>query len=675
MHREFHTLFTPIPFLSLSSPITAPSVLLPLDGQLRRSPSPAPPEIINALPPRPTPAPPGIPMHPIRINIPESPQPHPVHTSSELSSLPRSPMKPPPPPRAHMFFTPSTPSTPAPPLPSRTSPDQQSAKNTVIHHSLTRRTDVFIPPEVDEFGVDLRSPPPRHHSLNTRPQSSALGKTVPPPPPPPRPSSMVSYGLSSSSPSIVTTGSLIHAPPPLPNRRSNPNLKGEELSSTTSATPSASAPPAPPIGTRPASSSSWSKLAASAKSGILKTQQALLDQDTAGFKPPPPPTRTIAPGDKLPPARRHSGDESSDGSEDEAQPSQTVAASASRRFQDDMPDSSQSRRHLPKLGLFPEVHISPPGAIVLISGFWVCVAHANICIYNTRDTLSPMHVIELEHMGLDWRAKEPRVTAMEFRAADDHEDNGRYLWCGTKDGHLFELDIWAGICTEVLIPTGGHGLTVTHILRYGRSMFTMDESGKIIVFDPPENQLTPRLSKFTRSHRSADKQSFAKILGGHLWTSSGSGGTSVNNTTRGPPFRAYDVSSSTFATKHLFPSEPVGPALCGTIIPEQPDLVYIGHEGGSVTVWKYDSSTTQHICVQTIKISASSITCMEGVSSRLWFGTRSGTITVCETREDSPWVVTNQWQAHSDSPVVNITVDPYSIATVSLWTPGNCLRC
>ncbi|KAG8702323.1 hypothetical protein FRC09_004804, partial [Ceratobasidium sp. 395] len=646
-----------------TSPIATPTALLPLNGPLRRSPSPALPETINALLPRPAP-PPVPPTHPIRINIPESVQPQPVYAGAELSSLPRSPMKPPPPPpRTQLMFTPSTPSTPAPPLPSRTSPDQHGAKSAAIHQSLTRRAEPAVPSEVDEFGMDIRSPPPRHHSLTSRPQSVISGKLgLPPPPPPPRPSSMISSGISTSSPSVITTNSLIHAPPPLPNRRSNPNLKLEEPLPAATIPPSVPAPPIPPTNTRPTPSSSWGKLAASTKSGLLKAQ-ALIEQDTTDFKPPPPPTRTIAPGDKLPPARRHSGDESSDDSDEDTHPSQPIGPSASRRFQDDMPDSSQSRRQPPKLGQFPYFRISP-GALVAVSGYCVCVASEDIGVYNIQDPSAVVHMINLEHLGLEWRAKEPRVTAMEFRPTDNHTDDGRYLWCGTKDGHLFELDIQSGILIDVLIPAGGHSLAVTHILRHGRSMFTMDESGKIIVFEPPEGQLNPTLSRFTRSHRVADKQSFVRILGGHLWTSSGSGSVNASHTTRGPPFRTYDILSSTFATKHLFPSEAVGPALCGTVIPQNPDLVYIGHEGGSVTVWRYDTSSGQHVCAKTVKVSNSSIICMEGVGSRLWFCTRSGSITVCDVREDLPWVITNQWQAHGDSPVVHVSVDPYSIAKI-----------
>ncbi|KAH7343583.1 Endonuclease/exonuclease/phosphatase [Rhizoctonia solani] len=474
----------------------------------------------------------------------------------------------------------------------------------------------------------------------------------PPPPPPPRPSSIISPASAISPPTGITN-SLIDAPPPLPNRRSNPNLRSEVVSISPSPV---SAAPHPPTATRP-TSSTWGRLAG------LKAWATSESSDQGSFKPPPPPTRTIGLGDKLPPPRRASGDDSSD-SEDDTAAGQPSANPATRKLQDDMPDSSQSRRCPPIIRPFAPLHVPSHGAIVAAAGYRICVAHTSIEIYDAQRISSPQFAIDLEYIGIEWRSKEPRVTAMEFRPGETREDDGRYLWCGGKDGHLFELDVWSGHVTDILIPSGGHSLAVIHVLRYGNSMLTMDESGKIIVFEPPEDRLAPVLARFTRSHRAAEKQTFAKILGGHLWTSTGAGSGGGNHSARGAPFRTYDLSATNFTTKHLFPSEPVGPALCGAIIPETPDRIYIGHEGGCVSIWKYDPPTSQHACVQMVKLSASSVISMEGVGSRLWLGTRSGTITVCEVREDSPWIVTNQWQAHGDSPVAHIAVDPYSISKI-----------
>ncbi|KAB5595370.1 hypothetical protein CTheo_1242 [Ceratobasidium theobromae] len=639
-----------------TSPINSPGILAPLDGRMR-SPSPIPSESMESLVPPSSANSQAPPLLPIRINIPESFDSEPPHSSSQAETALRSPVKRIPPLRTHLVFTPSTPLTPAPPLPSRTSPDNQNVKNNAVHHSLPRRTDTTnFQSEADEFGIGLRSPPPRHHSLTSRSPSASVGR--PAPPPPPRPSSVASSAATNSPQSTVTTHTLINAPPPLPNRRSNPNLRGDETPVSTSPVSSLSAPA---MATRP-SASSWGRLAAASKLSLLKSNSSE-NGDQPAFRPPPPPTRTIAPGDKLPPLRRVSGDDSSD-SDDDISPGQTSTTPTSRRLQDDMPDSSQSRRCPPALHSFPSIPVSSHGVVVAVAGYWACVAHTTIDVYDMQKMPSRQFALDLEHMGLDWRSKEPRITSMEFRPGETREDDGRYLWCGAKDGHLFELDIWTGNITNVLIPSGGHSLTVTHILRYGNSMITMDESGKIIVFEPPENEFAATLSRFTRSHRVAEKQSFVKILGGYLWTSSGSGGASGTNSLRGAPFRAYDLSATNFSTKHLFPSEAVGPALCGAIIPKQPSRVYIGHEGGSLSVWRYDDASSQHVCIQTIKLYSSSIVCMEGVGSRLWLGTRSGTITVCEVREDSPWLITNQWQAHDDSPVAHIAVDPYSITKV-----------
>ncbi|CEL59752.1 putative inositol polyphosphate 5-phosphatase C9G1,10c OS=Schizosaccharomyces pombe (strain 972 / ATCC 24843) GN=SPAC9G1.10c PE=1 SV=2 [Rhizoctonia solani AG-1 IB] len=641
-----------------TSPINTPGVLLPFDNQIRRSPSPIPRENIQSLAPTFTngQAPPVL---PIRINIPDTSQLDPFHSSSEAGDTLRSPVKRLGPQRAQVIFTPSTPGSPAPPLPSRTSPDSMSSKNTTVHHTLPRRTDTAnIQAEADEFGLGLRSPPPRHHSLNSgRSTSAPMGR--PPPPPPPRPSSVLSPASAVSPPTGVTN-SLIDVPPPLPNRRSNPNLRSEVTSilpSPVSATPAPAPAPAPPMATRPTSASTWGRLAG------LKAWAASESHDQGSFKPPPPPTRTIAPGDKLPPPRRVSGDDSSD-SEDDATAGPLSSNPASRKLQDDMPDSSQSRRCPPTYRPFIPIHVPSHGAVVAAAGYRMCVAHTSIDIYDAQRMPSPQFVIDLEYIGIEWRSKEPRITAMEFRPGETREEDGRYIWCGGKDGHLFELDVWSGHVTDTLIPSGGHSQTVIHILRYGNSMLTMDESGKIIVFEPPEDRLAPVISRFTRSHRAAEKQTFAKILGGHLWTSAGISSGGSTTSARGTPFRTYDLLASNFTTKHLFPSEPVGPALCGAIIPELPDRVYIGHEGGCISIWKYDAPTSQHTCVQMVKLSASSVITMEGVGSRLWLGTRSGAITVCEVREDSPWIVTNQWQAHGDSPVAHIAVDPYSISKI-----------
>jgi len=65
---------------------------------------------------------------------------------------------------------------------------------------------------------------------------------------------------------------------------------------------------------------------------------------------------------------------------------------------------------------------------------------------------------------------------------NEASDDGRYLWCGTCDGCLFELDIWnGGKLTD--FRAGAHGGHVTGIFRLpGHRMITMDEHGKCLVF-------------------------------------------------------------------------------------------------------------------------------------------------------------------------------------------------
>jgi hypothetical protein len=63
---------------------------------------------------------------------------------------------------------------------------------------------------------------------------------------------------------------------------------------------------------------------------------------------------------------------------------------------------------------------------------------------------------------------EAKVTCMEFRP------RGFMLW------HLFEVDVRTGIVRGTKYVAHLH--PVTYILRHGRSMVTLDESGKALIF-------------------------------------------------------------------------------------------------------------------------------------------------------------------------------------------------
>jgi hypothetical protein len=212
-------------------------------------------------------------------------------------------------------------------------------------------------------------------------------------------------------------------------------------------------------------------------------------------------------------------------------------------------------------------------------------------------------------------------------------------------------------------------------------MVTIDDLGKCLIFSPPEKEGAPvgelnlsRTSSGMRSFRLPEKQGFARVFGDHLWTANGPGNSSAAGSAtalRGPTIRVYDLRPGVASTtpKLIVPSDPVGQVLSGTVLQSQEHNVYIGHEGGCVTIWnrKGEANDASGFGVPThigtIKIGTSDVLSLEGVHARLWAGSRVGTITAYDVNT-LPWTVTNMWRAHEEYPVLQIEADPYSIEKV-----------
>ncbi len=462
------------------------------------------------------------------------------------------------------------------------------------------------------------------------------------------------------------------------------------------------------------------------------------------------------------------------------------------RTSDDFPDPSSSSRRPPFASNF--VHrgqsmgfFAPHKGVSAVASDVLCVAKHDVAIYDLqtfrepspdssayhtqRDVttpastlpaaasslLKPSRLIHLKDLpGVQWRTDRPTITAMAFAPHGAEPSSGRpildgrLLWLGTKDGQLVELDTYLG---TVRATKGNiHKATIIHILRYDHVMVTLDETGKSATFSLSTSDSglqigeEPYLMKTEpRITRIADKQYFARILFGRLWTSEGAshglndagpkstpkinsgstaslgnGGQAQPINSKGAVLRVYDLFSRPSGGRSL-PSQPsVGPlgtapppvaaqaatrlmtetgigyVTSATILMTQPGLVYVGHQGGFVTVWDVAStspktgtssptstadesvpSSTPRL-VQTLKISTSDIICMEAVHNRLWIGSRNGYITAHDV-SCRPWKTTNSWR-HSGvrksadsaeetklfSPVLQLLVDAAGIEKVSV---------
>jgi len=376
-------------------------------------------------------------------------------------------------------------------------------------------------------------------------------------------------------------------------------------------------------------------------------------------KLPPPPTRTIAPGDKLPAPRR--AEVSSDDEEviDDDSPAKGI---------DSLPDTSSSSRRVPALSFregfpSPKITFHPHTGCVAASGANIVVAHVhNIKIYNLDVSDAPLFDIEMKQLGM----KDTKILCLEFRPSLNKADRGCLIWIGTKDGSILEMDIRVGIITAV--KPSAHLHPISHIFRHGRSMITLDESGKVLIFSPDPNNIEKDISlqqTTVRAVRTTDKHDFVKLLDGKLWTASRAehvttGGSALSRPL--PIIRVYDIFNSASAGKSILPHEHVGQVTTAAMLASQPDKVFVGHEEGYVSAWLLDTPDGWPVCSEVIKVSTSDIVALEGVNDKLWTGSRNGMISVFEVSQ-RPWTMTNSWNAHPGLPVQKLFVNPRAIET------------
>ncbi|ORY35446.1 Endonuclease/exonuclease/phosphatase [Naematelia encephala] len=395
------------------------------------------------------------------------------------------------------------------------------------------------------------------------------------------------------------------------------------------------------------------------------------------YQPPPPPQRNTSAAPSTPPRREYSKDkeaeEDSEGEDDDEAGQTTIISGAVKRAMEDYPDSTHANRRPPSF--VPEVKIVGAQHVnaFAVHGRYVCTGSHMVRVYDTLMSDRPIFTVDLRDTGLESRIKDPKITAMCFKPAHDSANDGRYLWCGTKDGHLWELDIKTGQVTET--RPYAHASSVAYIFRHQHYLLTLEEAGKLHVFDSTdkssmsEDRYIPNL---LRTLRVSDRFTFAKMIRGQLWTSTGPAARSTTSTTsKGPTIRVYQpcVEGASPPPVTLFTSEWTGAVTSATVMPMNPDEVLLGHEGGFISIWNVVDMT----CVQVLKISPSDILSLEGVGERLWAGNRRGQIHVYDMSE-KPWVTTNVWLAHPDHPVSCLMVDPSSPEQSGRFCLWSCAR-
>ncbi|GAA5910302.1 uncharacterized protein JCM6883_001147 [Sporobolomyces salmoneus] len=367
------------------------------------------------------------------------------------------------------------------------------------------------------------------------------------------------------------------------------------------------------------------------------------------YVPPPPPTRTVHATEKITPRPPtiHGGDGSSDEEElDEA-------AARAQEF----PDATFANRRPPTLRQRRQIQSNNHFYSYAMRGHQVVTAHHRIHIWRPA-TSSLADEITIEN-------DKHKFLCLEFRAAglNNPEEDGRFVWAGTKDGHLYEFDLMERSITQV--RTNLHAHPVSHIFRIGRAMLTLDDSGKCHYFPEVEDGRAALLGGPSRQQRVPEKQTWAALIGDELWTSSGpitkQGATAVSM--RSPQIRVFDptgVRPFSLLPRPLVTPESAGvfgAVTASAVVPSQPNLLFLGHDNGFVSVW----DRTNYSCVLVQRLSPYSISALVGVKRYLWAGFRTGNIYVYDVDKE-PWTVLKAWKAHKD-PIVSLVVDPSA-----LWT-------
>ncbi|KAK9480084.1 Endonuclease/exonuclease/phosphatase [Lipomyces japonicus] len=307
----------------------------------------------------------------------------------------------------------------------------------------------------------------------------------------------------------------------------------------------------------------------------------------------------------------------------------------------DYPDSSRANRRppVPRSEVRHEISCKYDFKVYCVSGDYVCTSSVVTKFWRISDGQCIGHVGHPEY----------RVTAAAFKSSVEVDDEGSMIWLGTKDGVLLEIDV--ARLKIVNKRQGVHSSSIKGIFRCGYEMWTLDEDGRLQTWGPSVSSPDglPSLSGVPKTNRVPVSCQYGIVVNDTLWI-----GRSRQVTVYRPSYSEnqvqFAVSRPMTATQAV-----VGEITCATMVPSVPDLVFIGHDDGKVSVYSRSKLT----CVDVISVSIYKITSMAAVGNHLWVGFRTGMVYVYDVRQ-RPWVVMKDWKAH-DGPVREIVVDRSSI--------------
>jgi WD40 repeat protein len=238
-----------------------------------------------------------------------------------------------------------------------------------------------------------------------------------------------------------------------------------------------------------------------------------------------------------------------------------------------------------------------------------------------------------------------KATSISFKPGATPKDEGKYIWIGMNSGELMEVELSTQrlICSKPHI----HGrFEVTNIYRHYNALWTLDESGSLLVWGPGEDGVPNVSGSPTQTFKVPKQHSFAMVVGDELWHATGK------------EMRVFlptlDGRSQFQVLIRPLVADGAGDITSGATIKSHPGKVFLGHSDGKVSMY----STNDYTCLGVISVSTWKINALAGVGSNLWAAFNLGKICVYDV-DQNPWVVLKEWQAH-DNPVVKMKADKSS---------------
>ncbi|CAG8768699.1 4599_t:CDS:1, partial [Acaulospora morrowiae] len=306
------------------------------------------------------------------------------------------------------------------------------------------------------------------------------------------------------------------------------------------------------------------------------------------------------------------------------------------------PDLARSNRKPPEFKGIKEIHHKGTTRAFAISGKYIITdsGHTRVWSIDTSNNIST-----ISH-------EDTKITSLCWRPTRRIEDVGRFIWGGGQDGNIFVIDIIHGGEKYHEMTRRAHNHSVNFILRHEFQLWTLDDSGKLLIWSEEEDVISLRSTP--KSVQITAKQNCALVVGHHLWTAAGKIIEIFNPLEEN---RTY--------VKKIDIGIDVGNVKCMTQTSDS-SLVYVGHEDGKITAWSVKTFDR----VLTVKVSVYNITSILGVGDYLWVGFMTGKIYIYDVTTER-WNVVKDWKAHK-SPVIEMQNDEYGLWEVNRFQVASC---